>query len=103
MMCGIVDSEHFKPCLNCKKTKDRIEFHSSKEWKDLKVKVFEIYSKECMKCGKSDMTAGTSIQVDHVKPRIKYPELSLDINNMQILCRKCNFKKGSTDETDYRT
>jgi 5-methylcytosine-specific restriction endonuclease McrA len=42
-----------------------------------------------------------ALEVDHVKPRSKYPELALDLDNTQILCRACNSKKG-TAETDYR-
>ncbi|MFC6439812.1 HNH endonuclease [Bowmanella sp. JS7-9] len=33
------------------------------------------------------------LHVDHVKPRAKFPELALDINNLQILCETCNLGK----------
>jgi len=42
------------------------------------------------------------ICVDHIKPRRKYPELELDINNLQILCDACNHGKASWDEEDFR-
>lgn len=42
------------------------------------------------------------LQVDHIKPLGRYPEIPWDTMwNVQILCRKCNLKKG-TAETDYR-
>ncbi len=45
---------------------------------------------------------GIPLHVDHIKPRSKYPDLALDINNLQILCESCNLGKGAWDETDFR-
>jgi 5-methylcytosine-specific restriction endonuclease McrA len=42
------------------------------------------------------------INVDHIKPRRKYPELALTESNLQVLCGTCNHGKGSWDETDWR-
>ena len=42
------------------------------------------------------------LHVDHIKPRSKHPELELDINNLQILCKDCNLGKSNTDSIDYR-
>jgi len=38
--------------------------------------------------------------VDHVKPRAN-PELELDIDNLQILCRDCNLVKGVKNSIDW--
>ena len=47
--------------------------------------------KACAACGGvSDLT------VDHIKPLAKYPELFMTWDNLQILCRSCNSKKGTT-------
>lgn len=51
-----------------------------------------------MRCDREDGV----IQVDHIKPRSKYPELSLDIDNLQILCKACNKEKLNYHSTDYR-
>ena len=51
-----------------------------------------------MVCGSTER-----IHVDHIKPRSKYPELELDINNLQVLCEDCNIGKSNIDETDWRT
>ncbi len=37
-----------------------------------------------------------------MKPRSKYPELALDPENLQVLCRACNMGKRAWDETDFR-
>ena len=42
------------------------------------------------------------INVDHIKPRSSYPELSLEFDNLQVLCAGCNLEKGGEGETDYR-
>lgn len=68
-----------------------------KEWVELRKSALAMYGSVCHKCGTTK-----NIQVDHIKPKSKYPELSLDINNLQILCWTCNRLKSNTDETDYR-
>ena len=55
-----------------------------------------------MSCGRNPKEHSISIQVDHIKPRIKYPNLELDEANLQILCADCNQGKSYTDETDWR-
>lgn len=77
------------------------EFLISYEWRKLRYKALLEYGEKCMCCNakKSD---GVRIYVDHIKPRKKYPELALDINNLQILCEECNHGKGNWDETDWR-
>ena len=74
-------------------------FYKSEEWKALREKVFQKYPAICMRCGSKN-----NLAVDHVKPRFKYPELKLDIDNLQILCRDCNYFKGVKEgpEWDFR-
>lgn len=78
------------------------QFLDSWEWKELRYRVLQLYGRRCMCCGATPKT-GATIQVDHIKPRFKYPELALDITNLQVLCYDCNKGKGSWDETDFRT
>jgi hypothetical protein len=53
-----------------------------------------------MSCGVTAVSV--QIHVDHIKPRSSYPELELDIKNLQVLCRDCNLGKSNTCETDLR-
>ena len=77
------------------------KFYQSREWKDLRYQAFVKHGNRCMCCGGSPQD-GYKLQVDHIKPRSYYPELALDINNLQILCASCNLGKFDIDETDWR-
>jgi 5-methylcytosine-specific restriction endonuclease McrA len=59
------------------------------------------YGARCQCCGASPST-GAVINVDHIKPRKFYPELALELENLQILCGPCNHRKGNWDTTDWR-
>lgn len=74
-------------------------FHTSRKWQELRYKVFKKYGKICMCCNSSD----GRMHVDHIKPRSKYPELALNMSNLQVLCEACNLGKSNKDETDWRT
>lgn len=110
----LVTSENFPegraPCSMCTRLKAEPEpskakkrkqkkgkFYGSQEWAVLRYKAFLKYGNRCVVCGRSE-----SLTVDHVKPIGKYPELSLDIDNLQVMCRLCNRGKGGWDETDWR-
>ena len=82
-------------------TKKKISrsFYKSKEWTALALLTKKLYGRVCMKCG----TVKGRMNSDHCKPRSLYPELALDINNIAILCRKCNKEKSNKHCTDYRT
>lgn len=81
---------------------DNDKFYSSYEWRSLRVRVLEKYECKCMMCGRSPKLHGVVLNVDHIKPRRKYPHLSLVLENLQILCDACNHGKGNSFETDHR-
>lgn len=70
------------------------------EWKALRLKAFEKYGLVCLCCG-ADNSRKSPMNVDHVKPRKYFPELALDIENLQPLCARCNERKGN-ETIDYR-
>lgn len=76
------------------------EFLSTYEWRKLRMEAIKKYGRKCACCGASG--DGVVINIDHIKPRKKYPELALDINNLQPLCDACNHGKGNWDETNWR-
>jgi len=77
------------------------DFYESREWLELRYRVLQKNNGCCMLCG-CRATAENPLQVDHIKPRSKYPELELVESNLQILCKNCNHGKSNKDETDWR-
>ena len=78
------------------------DFLSTYAWRNLRVKALNLYGRKCMCCGDTPEN-GAVMNVDHIKPRKRYPELALDIRWLQILCGACNHGKGNEQESDYRS
>lgn len=81
---------------------DNANFYLSDEWRAIRVRVLEKYECKCMMCGRSPRMHNIVIHVDHIKPRSKHPELSLEITNLQLLCEDCNKGKSNRYDTDWR-
>ena len=77
------------------------EFLKSYKWRQLRMVAIKQYGAKCQCCGASAAT-GSVINVDHIKPRRLFPDLALDLENLQILCHECNHGKGNWDQTDWR-
>lgn len=75
-------------------------FLQSKAWLRLRIEALKKYGNKCQCCGAS-ANDGIRLNVDHIKPRRLFPELALEINNLQILCNECNEGKGNWDFTDW--
>ena len=78
------------------------EFYKSKEWLDLRMRVLSKYDYACMSCGRNYRDHSVIIHVDHIKPRSRHPELSLNFDNLQVLCEDCNIGKSSKYSFDLR-
>lgn len=74
---------------------------ASDEWRELKARVHAAYGYKCMCCGYEPKNRRRS-NVDHIKPRKWFPELAMDFDNLQVLCGRCNKKKGNRTMIDYR-
>jgi len=72
-------------------------FFSSDRWFKLRYKALAKFGRRCSLCGSIN-----NLQVDHIKPRSKYPNLEWALDNLQILCMPCNKGKGAVDETKWR-
>ena len=73
------------------------DFYDSEAWRMLRYQALKRSNKRCELCG-----ATSKLHVDHIKPRSRYPELALRLDNLQVLCRDCNLGKGAWDSTDWR-
>lgn len=68
-------------------------FYRTREWRELRLAVLEV-NRKCRLCGRTPMD-GIKLHIDHIKPRSLYPELSLSIHNLQVLCDECNTSKSN--------
>ena len=75
-------------------------FFASREWRELRYRALLKHGKKCQCCGAKPPLV--VLHVDHVKPRAKYPDLELSLDNLQVLCEECNMGKGAWDQTDHR-
>lgn len=63
----------------------KARFYASKEWKTIREWLFKRCRYQCVCC-----RVGKNLQVDHIFPISKSPELALDFKNVQFLCEECN-------------
>jgi 5-methylcytosine-specific restriction endonuclease McrA len=73
------------------------DFLTSPEWRDARQACLDRWGYNCLRCGRFDR----HMNADHVKPRKLFPELALDVGNLQPLCADCNKWKGNKT-IDYR-
>jgi 5-methylcytosine-specific restriction endonuclease McrA len=76
-------------------------FYSTIEWKRVRYDALKRSAGRCECCGMSPAD-GIVLNVDHIKPLHRYPELALELSNLQVLCSSCNWGKGGRDTTDWR-
>lgn len=76
-------------------------FLESKAWKRLRYQALKLCGSKCQACGASP-ESGAVLNVDHIRPRVLFPELALRLGNLQVLCGDCNEGKGNWDMTDFR-
>lgn len=71
---------------------------NKERWLALRYQAFKRYGRKCALCNATN----AELHIDHIKPKAKYPELTFDINNLQVLCKDCNYGKGVDNEDDWR-
>ena len=77
-------------------------FYKSDSWRELRFVALKRADGCCALCGRSNRMHGVVLHVDHIKPRSRFPHLSLVASNLQVLCEDCNLGKGNRDTTDWR-
>jgi 5-methylcytosine-specific restriction endonuclease McrA len=68
-----------------------------RRWLSLRYEALRKYGNKCHLCN-----SNSRLQVDHIKPISKYPNLKYVISNLQILCEACNKGKGNKFIDDWR-
>lgn len=72
------------------KSLKRQQFYRSPEWIEARNLCLSEKGRICAQCG-----SGSEINVDHIKPRSKFPELALEQSNLRPLCWPCNRAKAA--------
>lgn len=75
------------------------DFYSSADWRKLRYDFLQTTAKVCNLCGCKD-SPEIEWHVDHIKCRFLYPELKLNFDNLQLLCKDCNIGKGTDEYLD---
>jgi 5-methylcytosine-specific restriction endonuclease McrA len=78
-----------------------VDFYWSEEWRRVRYLALRKGRGACELCGAAP-SPGKPLHIDHIKPRSKYPELELELSNLQVLCADCNLGKSNIDEIDWR-
>ena len=76
--------------LMCKYTNNNYKIRHSKEYKAFRKQVLQRDNYKCIKCGETE-----NLQIHHIKPTKDYPELIMDLDNVQTLCLLCHSKTDS--------
>lgn len=76
-------------------------FYETDEWRSVRYRALKLHGGRCQCCG-AGAAQGKILHVDHIKPRSKFPELALTLENLQVLCEDCNLGKSNKDDTDWR-
>ena len=100
--------KHHDLCQQCYREMSRPRRNSN--WKADKVKklkfmirqyVTNMFGYSCMSCGLNSRRV--VVQIDHIMPISYFPELEFDLNNLQVLCGRCNLRKSNHAHDDFRT
>lgn len=83
-----------------KRTTRAGDFYKSKAWASARYAALLKADGACKCCG-ARASDGATLHVDHIKPRSKFPDLALELSNLQVLCDLCNVAKTNIDMTDW--
>lgn len=74
----------------------------SKRWSKKRSYIINRDGGHCQRCLiKFGVINDSELQVHHIKPRSKYPELMYEDGNLITLCKRCNLEIGIEEELDF--
>lgn len=78
------------------KNKETLKPLMSKKWRNFRSLIIKRDNSLCQRCYiKHGIINGDELQVHHIKPRIYFPELMFDEDNVVTLCKTCNIQLGT--------
>ena len=74
----------------------------SRRWRNFRKQIIERDEGYCQRCLiKYNIIETSNLQVHHIKPRVKYPELTYEETNCVTLCKTCNLNLGTKEQLDF--
>lgn len=88
--------DHFDPVAVARR--DFNNWTKSSAGKAFKAGLFEQQQGRCVgaECKARSPLGSEYLEIDHIQPLSKYPQLALDPQNLQLLCGPCNKKKSAS-------
>ena len=78
------------------KNKETLKPLMSRKWSKFRSLIIQRDNNLCQRCYiKYGIINGEELQVHHIKPRIYFPELMYDQDNVVTLCKTCNIQLGT--------
>lgn len=114
-ICGCGKIIDYAAVCECKKEKLRqrsmdkkvqnpeaTAFYTSAKWRKFRIMILKRDGAHCQRCIiKYHFIVSTNLEIHHIKPRSKYPELAYDEDNCITLCKSCNTQLGVKEELDF--
>jgi len=72
-----------------------------KAWEELRQRVLELYNWECIRLFPESCEGTMNLQVDHIIPKSRGG--TDDIENLRVLCRRCNSRKKDKNDPIEKT
>lgn len=99
--CSCQDRREYMKQYNEKRGESEKMLYSQ-AWKKKKKFIKQRDNYTCQRClHKYDIINNDDLQVHHIKPRIKYPELMFEDSNLICICGTCNRQLGTKEQLDF--
>lgn len=76
------------------------KFYKSKEWQKTRQSYIAYKNGKCERCPSAGVIVHHKVYI--TAQNVHDPEITLNFDNLELLCRKCHNKEHFADEIDYK-
>ncbi|WP_349346499.1 HNH endonuclease [Priestia megaterium] len=85
-----------------KRNAEKVRVITSSKWYKFRNRIVKRDGAHCQRCiRKYNLIRTSNLEVHHIKPRDKYPELVYEETNCVTLCKTCNLQLGTQEQLDF--